>query len=162
MATKDIVSSFADGSVTASDDGGHSATLAKFSGDMTISGMVPQGRTNDVTQVQGAVVGVRKGERVFGTVSFTGVLSDFDDAFHKLVMGVTAGYVSTTADIGDGDTFDLSFDASYSTDVRTFLGDDLNLTEWSMTQGSPSSTVSFSAEILGPIVIDGTTYVPSR
>lgn len=162
MAVKDIISTFVDGSVQIDDNNSNSATCPKMQGDVTIGNLLPSGRQASVAEAQGALTGIRKGARAFPTISFTGQLADFDDAFHQLAMGVTAGFTSTTVDIGDYPTVDLTFNADYSTDTREIVADDCRLTEFSFSQGDPTSTVSFSFECHGPLTIDGTTYISSR
>jgi hypothetical protein len=162
MAVKDIISTFVDGSITIDDDNSNSATLAKMAGDVAVSGLMPSGRQASVAETQGALTGVRKGARAFPSISCSGQLADFSDAFHKLAMGITAGFTSTTADIGDYPTVDLTFAADYSTDTREIVASDCRLTEFSMQQGDPTSTVNFTFEVLGPLTIDGDTYIASR
>jgi hypothetical protein len=161
MAVKDIISSSVDGSVQIDDDNAHSATLAKFAGDLTIGNLKLDGRETVVGEAQGALTGLRKGARAYPTISFSGQLADFDDAFHQLISGKTAGFTSTTADIGDKETIDLVFSADYSTDTRQIDAEDCELDGWEIAQGEPS-TVSFSVIVRGPLEINGRVYISSR
>lgn len=161
MAVKDIISSSVDGSVQIDDDNANSATLAKFLGNLAISGLKPDGRASIVGEAQGALTGLRKGARAYPTISFSGQCADFDDAFHQLANGETAGFTSTTADIGDFPTVNLTFSADYSTDTREIVADDCELDGWEITQGDVTE-VSFSVIVRGPLTIDGTTYISSR
>jgi hypothetical protein len=117
MAAADFHRSFADAQITISDDGGNSAVLGGVTGNISVSGMVPQGRGSVVVQAQGANTGARLGERVNPTVSITGNARRFDDA------RVTFSYTV-----------------------------------------SPGGTGEFTMEFepIGPVVLDGVTYIPAR
>jgi hypothetical protein len=162
MAAADFHRSFADAQITISDDGGNSAVLGGVTGNISVSGMVPQGRGSVVVQAQGANTGARLGERVNPTVSITGNARRFDSDAQKIAMGVIAGYVSTTADIGDDVRCDIELDDSVSTDTRLCTFDDARVT-FSYTV-SPGGTGEFTMEFepIGPVVLDGVTYIPAR
>jgi hypothetical protein len=66
-----IPANFTDGSFTLTDDNANSATLLMSQGDLSISGLVPDGRELVVSQSQGATVGLRKGQRAYPTISVT-------------------------------------------------------------------------------------------
>lgn len=157
-----IPGNFTDGTITAADDGGNSESLPCFNGDFSVTLPGNDGRSNDLVQAQGAYKGARKGERVPVTMTFTGIAHDPDIDFHKLVTGVIGGFTSVTADIGDSVAFDLTFDGSYGAETRTFVLSDCFLDSYVLAQGSPNSTMSFSVTCIGPVTINGTTYISSR
>lgn len=161
MAAADIVGNFTDGSVTIDDDNSNSATLAKFLGNCAMANYKPNGRETVVAEAQGALVGLRRGARAYPTFTFSGYCGDFDHAFHRLAAGKTAGFTSTTADIGDKETVDLTFSADYDTDTRTMVAEDCELDDWSYTQGEPAE-VSFSFIVRGKLTIDGVEYIDAR
>lgn len=157
-----IPGNFTDGTVTGTDDGGHSASLVMGLGEFNIENLLPDGREGEVYQAQGAVVGVRKGARALPTLSLTAVLAQSGSAFAKLAHGQTSGFVSVTADIGDYECIDLVLDRSYGAESRVFYFDDCRLTSYSETGGSPNQ-VAMTFEILGPVTdSDGNTWVSSR
>lgn len=151
---------FTDGTVTATDDGGNSAT-APLLVSLSWDGLVPDGRELEVYEAQGTVTGARKGARAYPTVTIEVQAASLDDDFYQLVNGVIAGFVSVTADIGDYAGVDLSIDESYSTDSRISTWQDCILTAEPYTGGSPGS-VSMTFQVLGPVTIDGKTWVSSR
>ena len=156
-----IPSNFTDGVLVLTDDGGHSATLALSMGDQKLSGLVPDGRALEVYESQGAIVGARKGARARPTFTVTAMLASPTADFHRLAMGTTSGFVSTTADIGDYKACDLSYTFNYGAESRGLTADDVVLTGWEVSAGSPS-TVSLSFEILGPLELDGVSVIGSR
>lgn len=156
-----IPGNFTDGAFTLTDDAGHSETLTLPSGDQALADVVPDGRALEVYESQGAAIGARKGARTFPTFTVNGTLSTPSAAFHLLALGVTAGFVSTTADIGDYPANDWNFTFDYQGEVRNFTGDDAILTAFSVTKGSPS-TVSMTFQLLGPMSADGTVIISSR
>ena len=156
-----IPANFTDGVLTLTDDASHSATLALSMGDLKVSGLVPDGRALEVYESRGAVVGARKGARARPTLSVAAILAAPSADFHRLAMGTTSGFTSTTADIGDYDANDLSFTFNYGAESRSITADDVILTGWEMSEGSPS-TVALTFEILGPLELDGITIIGSR
>jgi hypothetical protein len=156
-----IPANFTDGSITLSDDNSNSATLALANGDAQLSGLVPDGREAEVYQSRGATSGVRKGQRVYPTFTVSAQVEGDNQAFHDLAQGVTAGFTSTLADLGDYPGCDLDFSFDYGAESRDLVADDVILTGWEFQEGSPN-TVSMTFQIVGPLTYNGTTYVSAR
>lgn len=158
--------SFVDGQVTITDDAGNSEALLLSEGDFSLSGVVPAGRALNLGETRGELTGARKGERTYPTISVSGKLSSPTAAFNMLALGLTAGFVSVTADIGDYPAVDFDFSFDYQAESRSYSGDDLVLTDFSSEEGSPYSKVSFTFQILGPLRSTGPegtfVLVPSR
>jgi hypothetical protein len=156
-----IPANFTDGSFTLTDDNANSATLLMSQGDLTVSGLVPDGRELVVSQSQGATVGLRKGQRSYPTISVTAILAGPSAAFQIQALGETATFTSTTVDIGDyaANDFDFSFD--YAAETRDITGEDAVLTSIEITEGD-TSTIAFTFQIVGPMSFDGTAVVSSR
>lgn len=134
-----------DGEVTISDDGGNAATLLNASGDFSASAITPDGQEVILIDSRGNYVGDRLGPRVPVTGSFSVFASDPGDTFAKLSAGKTAGFVSTTAAIGDVKRVDLVFDYGYGAEVRKLTLDDAHLTR-DLSEGNPSTfTYNFTA-----------------
>lgn len=152
---------FRDCVFTITDDAAHSASLQLSDGNIKISNVRPNGVETEVHESQGAVVGHRKGKRALYTITVSGILHTASNDFHDLAMGVTSGFVSTTADIGDAPAvdFDCSFDLGLES--RDFVGDDAELTGWDIEFGSPAK-VNFTFQCLGKLVADGVTYIAGR
>jgi hypothetical protein len=68
-----IPANFTDGSFTITDDAANSATLLMSQGDLTVSGLVPDGRELVVSQSQGATVltSIEITEGDTSTIAFT-------------------------------------------------------------------------------------------
>ena len=156
-----IPANFTDGVFTLTDDNSNSEQLLLGLGTTQISGLVPDGRELEVYQSQGAVTGARKGARVFPTITVNAQLAGPSVAFHKLALGVTATFTSTTVDIGDYPTNDCDFSFDYGSEARDITADDLALTGFEVQEGSPS-TVQMTFQILGPYRMDGQTYISAR
>lgn len=161
MSAATTVRNFTDATVTITDDNSNSNSLPLLIGDVSWSGLVPKGREGEVYQTQGAVSGDRYGARAFPEITVNAQVHRMDDDFYQQAMGVLAGFTSTTAGIGDVARNDLQIDESYGADTRLSVWDDCRLTGWSYQAGSPGQ-VSMTFECIGPVVIDGVTYVPSR
>ena len=162
MSAATTVRNFDDGSVTLSDDGGNSATLAKVTGTYEISDIHPDGREAVTPQAQGAFIGDRKGNRVAVKVSINAHVARFDEDFFKILMGTIAGYVSTVADIGDGKRADLQIDESYSADSRVITLDDVRGTMSYSQSAGGAATVAIELEGIGALVMDGETFISGR
>jgi hypothetical protein len=156
-----IPSSFSDGQLTITDDGGNSATLQLSQGDTSFDGLIPAGRAVTEIPSRGRIVGLRLGQRVLPTITINAVLSSLSDAFHRLAMGTTSGFVSTSADIGDARTVDGTFSFSYGAESRQITFDDAYLQAFNVSEGDPS-TVSLTLAIAGPVYIDGVALIGSR
>lgn len=161
-----INANFTDGVLTATDNAGHSATLALSEGDFSIEYDAQGGRELTVSETRGAITGVRKAKRKVGKLTCTAKLADPGDAFVRLVEGKTAGYVSVVADLGDANGVDWSFTFSFGAQVRSYYGDDAVFGAIQVSEGDPSK-ISFTAELLGPMWSNDTTngvitLVPSR
>ena len=152
---------FIDAVVTLTDDNSNSNSAPLLLGTVTVSGLKPDGREREVYEARGAVTGDRKGKRAFVTITIEAQVHRLDNSFYQQAMGDIANFGSVTADIGDYPANDLAFAEAYSTETRSMTFDDCALTEFSYTAGSPGQ-VSMSFECIGPVVIDGITYVPSR
>jgi hypothetical protein len=161
MPAADTVRNFTDGAVTITDDGGNSHTCPLLIGTVSWSGLKPNGREQEVYETRGALSGVRQGARAYPTVTVEAQVHRLDNHFYTQAMGDIGAFVSTVAGIGDTPTNDLQINESYSTDTRLSTWDDCVLDEWSYKAGSPGQ-VSMTFKCLGPVVIDGVTYVPSR
>ena len=153
-----IQASFTDGVLTATDGGGNSATLALSQGDLSIDGILPDGRELVKGETRGALTGVRKGARAYPTMKVTGKLAAPNDTFQALARGTTAGYVSVLADIGDYKGCDFVFSFNYGAELRSYYGDDIVCTGMATAEGSPS-TISYTFEILGPLYSKDSTGI---
>ena len=111
MALSTVVKHFTDGSITLKDGTGTPVTLAVALsvGDLTISGMETDtlGRTVNAYETRGVLRSLRRGARVYPTVSFSCQLADITDGTDNtlfdflLKRGSYASNVSTTATTGD-------------------------------------------------------------
>lgn len=124
-----VIGTFCDLAISIADDAGspHTATLALFAGEASVEGITADGRVVSAFQSQGAYVGLRKGERQPITLTVTGHLARPIDDFRELALGETSGFVSTTADLGDVATVDLTLTLTHSGDVRTIVMEDAHL-----------------------------------
>lgn len=156
-----IPSSFSDGVLTITDDGGNSATLQLSAGDTALSGLIASGRTPTIVQSRGRIVGARLGARAEPTITINATLSSPSDAFHLLAWGKTAGFVSTTADIGDVASVDCSFSFNYGAESRKIEMDDCYLQSFDVSEGDVS-TVSMTFGIIGPVDVDGVGVITQR
>lgn len=156
-----IPANFTDGVFTLTDDNSNSATLVMSQGDLSVGGLVPDGRELIVSQSRGATVGARKGARAYPTVSVSAILAGPSAAFNLLALGETAGFTSTTVDIGDYAACDFDFSFDYGAESRDITGEDAILTSIEITEGE-TSTISFTFQILGPMAVDGTDVVSAR
>ena len=164
MALSDILGIFRDGALTGTDDKAgtaNSAAVTYYNGDLAIDGLVPGGRETLPFQGPEGLRALRKGNRVFPTISFTGDVAALSNSFVELAFGRTSGFVSVTADIGDDTAIDLSWSADYSTDTRTATFDDCVLTSYKIEEGQPNRA-SFTFTVYGPVVIGGETLIASR
>lgn len=156
-----IAGNFTDGVFTLDDDGANSQTLLLSNGDWKLSGLVPNGRQIEVTETRGAVTGLRQGPRALPTITVSAKLAAPLADFHKLALGESSGFTSTSVDIGDARTNDADFTCSYGAESRTFAFDDVLLTGLEYSEGSPN-TISFTFTVYGPVVIDGVTVIDAR
>lgn len=156
-----IPANFTDGVVTISDDNSNSATLLMPNGDQSLTGLVPDGRAIEDYQSQGAVVGLRKGERAYPEFTVTAISAAGIEAFKRLALGITATFTSTSVAIGDYPTFDLDYSYDYGAETRDITAQDVALVGMDETAGSPNS-VSYTFRIYGPLLIDGETVISSR
>ena len=92
-----IPANFTDGTFSITDDNSNSATLVMSQGDLSFSGLVPDGREAIVSQSRGGTVGIRKGARAYPTISVSAILAAPSAAFQVLALGKTAGFQSTTS-----------------------------------------------------------------
>lgn len=127
-----------DGQITASDDGGNSAVLSCATGDFTLSGVFPNGKAAVTADTRSSFCGLRQGERVPITGSFSVFASDPEDTFAAIADGTVAGFTSTTAAVGDLVCVDLEIDNTYSGETRKLLLDDCHLTR-DFAEGNPST-----------------------
>ena len=160
MAVTDIPASFIDGVVTVTDDNGNSATLDLAAGDLSASGFMPDGKEAQITQSRGAFCGIRKGQRVFPSLSVSAKLATPATDFWKLVHGLTSGFTSVMADLGDYPGFDFDFSFDYLADTRDIVAQDCVCTDWSLDESA--STVSFAIQMLGPVTVDSETLISAR
>lgn len=156
-----IPASFSDGVLTCTDDAGNSATLQLSQGDTAVSGLIDAGRTPTEVQSRGRFVGLRKGQRVAPTITINAILSSPSDNFHKLILGKTAGFVSTCADIGDVASVDGTFSFNYGAESRNVTFDDAYCSAFDIAEGDPS-TVSITLTIVGPVEVDGVSIIAQR
>lgn len=156
-----IPSNFTDGAVTITDDGGHSATLAMPMGDQALTGLLPAGRALVKTESQGALVGLRKGARAYPQFTVSAVCGPGIDAFKRMCLGTTSGFVSVTLGIGDYPAFDMSYTFNYGAESRSIAAQDV-VCLGIEHQAGETSTVSYTFEIQGPLTIDGETIIASR
>ena len=156
-----IPSNFTDGVFTITDDNANSATLQCSNGDQALTGVVPNGRAVTASESRGALKGLRQAARAFPQLTVSAVLSAPADAFVLLATGLTGGFTSVAADIGDGVAvdFDMSFD--YNAESRDYSGEDALLTGLDYNEGDPSN-ISFTFTIYGPLDVDGNAVIPLR
>lgn len=160
MAIGDIPSSYVDGSVTATDDNSNSATLTRASGDFSFSGMSQNGREIEKSESRGVTIGLRLTARKHPQVTVTRVLATPNDAWNLIVNGLTSGFTSVTADIGDVKSVDLDFNFDYGADVRDVVMTDCHLTDYSLDESG--GTESYTFECIGPVSIDSQIFISSR
>ena len=162
MSHATTIGNFTDVVMSASDDGGNSATLALGLGTTSWSGLKHNGREAGVYQARGATSVIRREARAYPTLTITAQLARTDDNFALITRGEIAGYVSTTADIGDYATFDLTIDRSYKTNSRISTFDDCYCDDITIDipDGGPA-TVTLSVTVLGKVVMDGETVIAS-
>ena len=156
-----IPSSFIDGVFTITDDGGNSEILQCSNGDQALTGVMPNGRVVTPSESRGALCGLRQAARAFPQLPVSAILSAPASDFVKLALGLTAGFTSVAADIGDGVAvdFDMSFD--YLAESRDYSGEDAVLTGLDYNEADPSN-ISFTFTIYGPMDIDGEAVIPLR
>jgi len=145
-----VNANFTDGAFTLTDDAGHSATLGLSEGNLSLGPIAQDGHEITVSETRGHVSGVRKAARKRPTLSVTGKLSTPRAAFDLLAQGLTTGFVSVVADLGDAAGCDWDFSFDRGAEARDYHGDDAVLTEMSVSEADPS-TVSFSFDLLGPV-----------
>jgi hypothetical protein len=156
-----------DGALTVSDDSGKSYTFAGFMGDASVTGLLPRGRQAAVGEVRGAVVSVRQGARAYPEITINGacrrIVGDATEA-KALLLGMASGFTSTVADIGDYAAVDLDFSYVGATGdtTRHILAQDCIVTAFDFTEGDPMNTVAITLQCLGPMTLDGTTYIAAR
>jgi len=161
-----INANFTDGVLTISDDAAHSQTLLLSEGDWSLEYDAQCGHEITISQTRGGVSGVRRAARRIATMSMTAKLADPGAPFQTLAEGQTGGFVSTVADIGDANGLDWSFTFSLGAQLRKYYGEDAIFGAISIKEADPS-TISFTAEIIGPIYSQDSTngiitLVPSR
>ena len=156
-----IPSSFSDGVLTITDDGGNSATLQLSQGDTAVSGLIDAGRAATEVQSRGRFVGLLNGARVAPTITINAILSSPSDNFHRLMLGKTGGFVSTSADIGDVATVDVTFSFNYGAESRNMTFDDAYCSAFDIAEGDPS-TVSITLTVVGPVEVDGVSIIAQR
>ena len=147
---------FTDGAFTITDDAAHSETLALSEGDFSLTYDAQDGHEITVSQTRGEVSGVRKAARRLGSLSCTAKLADPGANFQTLAAGLTAGFVSVVADIGDANGVDWDFSFDLGAQARSYYGEDAIFGEISVTEADPG-TISFSAELLGPMYSSDST-----
>jgi hypothetical protein len=165
MPASVVIKHFTDGSITLKDGTGTPVTLVvPFSlGDLSISGMETDtlGRAVNAYETRGVLNSLRRGARVYPTVSFSCQLADVTDATNTTLLDFVlkrasfAGNTSTTAATGDVYTMDVVF-----TIEGTSFGDaadhvitmeDVHFTI-DAAEGEPN-TVSLSGTIYGTLVL---------
>jgi hypothetical protein len=162
MAASDVAGTFTDGVVQIDDAGGNSATLARFTGAWSISGLKPGGAEPIVIETQGVWRGTRKGARAYPQITVAGLVADYDPAFQQIANGLYSGYVSTSAGEGDYPAATITISADYSTDGRTIVASDAELDSYSYETADGGLTqVSMTFTVRGVLTKDGRTYVPN-
>jgi hypothetical protein len=156
MSDATTIGNFVDGTLVATDGSTLSATLALYDGAYSLDNLMPGGAEVEVYQSQGHVVGARKGARVLPTLSVNGHLTTPLDSFRSLVLGITSGFLSTTADIGDAAAVKLTFTATYGTSLRRYVLNDCRITAAGLTGGSPSA-YALTFEVLGAVTLTDQT-----
>ena len=165
MAASAVIKHFTDGTITLKDGTGTPVSLVvPFSvGDLSISGMETDtlGRTVNAYETRGVLHSLRRGARVYPTVSFSAQLTDVTDATDKTLLDMIlkrnsySANVSTTAATGDVYTLDVVF-----TVEGTDLGDsadhvitleDVHFTA-DVAEGEPN-TISLSGTIYGTVTL---------
>jgi hypothetical protein len=162
MAVDDIVSHANDGQVDISDDGGNSATLSRFQGDLKLSGIGGRGSEIAESEAQGALIGLRRGKRKYPQITFSRIAAKRGDTFMKTLLGLLGGSVSTTDDIGDVHTNDLDYQDPYGASARSIQADDVYCEDVEFSQGDPSSVESITLKVYGRLVVDGEVIVSGR
>jgi len=160
MTASVVIKHFTDGSITLKDGTGSPVTLVvPFSlGDLSISGMETDtlGRAVNAYETRGVLSSLRRGARVFPTVSFSCQLADVTDATNTtladfvLKRGSFAANVSTTAATGDVYTVDTVF-----TVEGTVFGDP---TDHVITMEDCHFTIDIAEGEPNTISLSGTVY----
>ncbi len=147
--------------ITATDDNANSATVTGYLHDLNISGLVKDGKVIEVYESQGGVTSVRKAARQFVGISFGKQLKGGIDAFNMLLNGLTAGFTSVTADIGDVDSVDLTLTWTAGGVPHSYVCEDCHSNGTTTADGNPV-TDAFDFLCIGPVTRDGQTIISSR
>jgi len=165
MAASAVIKHLTDGTITLKDGTGSPVSLVvPFSvGDLSISGMETDtlGRTVNAYETRGTLNSLRRGARVYPTVSFSAQLADVTDATEKTLLDMVlkrasyAGNTSTTAATGDVYTLDVVFTIE-GTNVcdaadHVITLEDVHFTA-DVAEGEPN-TVTLSGTIYGTVVL---------
>ena len=165
MAASPIIKHLTDGTITLKDGTGSPVSLVvPFSvGDLSISGMETDtlGRTVNAYETRGVLNSLRRGARVYPTVSFSTQLADVTDATEKTLLDMVlkrasyAGNTSTTAATGDVYTLDVVFTLE-GTNVGDAADHVITLEDVhvpaAVAEGEPN-TVTLSGTIYGTVVL---------
>lgn len=133
-----------------SDDAGHSQTLALQEVAATLEVPPADGHAEVVIETNNQMTGSRKGARMYGKLTVSGVLADPGAPFQTLAGGRTSGFVSTMADIGDTPAVDWAATHNYGAQVRSFYGQDAVCGPIQISVDTPAK-ISFTFELRGPM-----------
>jgi hypothetical protein len=165
MAASAVIKHLTDGTITLKDGTGSPVSLiVPFSvGDLSISGMETDtlGRTVNAYETRGVLNSLRRGARVYPTVSFSTQLADVTDATEKTLLDMVlkrasyGGNTSTTAATGDVYTLDVVFTVEGTnvgdTADHVITLEDVHFTA-DVAEGEPN-TITLSGTIYGTVVL---------
>ena len=159
-----IKTQFDGGTIVVADGTGTPLTAtARFdNADFSISGLRAALRETTAIQGRGKLRSLRKTSRVFPSGSFSLQLAEFSETtvgtLNDMILGTSgtpfAARVSTTAGIGDVDTFDITFTME-GTDLddaadHTLVLNDCEITSIDIAEGDPN-TVTYSFTMYGDL-----------
>ena len=151
-----IVNMSGDWRYTVTDDGGHSQTLALQDVSGTLEIPPNDGHEEVVVETNNQMTGSRRGKRIYGKLTVSGVLADPGAPFQTLASGRTSGFVSTMADIGDTSAVDWSASCNYGAQSRSYYGQDAVAGPIQIAVGDPAK-ISFTFDLRGPMYSSDTT-----
>lgn len=161
MSASDVVKNFADGVLVCDDAGGNSNTLKYSQGNLALTGLMHYGRNRSNYESRGRRTSSRLTSRSYPQLSVSRQYTEAwdPDGMKELALGMTAGFVSTTASTGDVPTTNLTFTSHYDAETHTWVLEDC-AASFDFSEGDPNEE-SLTWEILGKVTLDGHEYIPN-
>lgn len=169
MALSTVTKNFTDGTIVLSDGTGTplTCTVQADGGDFSLAGL--QGKyLNAVSKYEsrGRVTSIRRGARIYPTVSFTCQMRQFTSASSNQItdfLHQTGSYSAAVSTRSETDVF--AFDITFTVEGtdhndaadHTITLTDVVMTDFSFSEGDPN-TFSFSGEVIGSISGIATEY----